>query len=204
MRRLSWIIILFVALAPHEARACQCGTRPDARTAAAKWSDVVISGTVVEVEPMKLRFRFGGRKTTVATSRVLLKIDRIWKGSTNGHLVLTQGITSCDYPHFQKGRRYLVFASTTKLGDDADAKTGWSANRCLPTQEVGTAANDLTQLGGGVAVNPPRGQHRERESWFGRTNRTLGLSGATIVALLAALALAWIMFYRRRSTGRTR
>ena len=199
MRRHSWIVIFFVALAAHEALACQCGTRPDGRTAAAKWSDVVISGTVVEMEPMTLRLRFGGRKITVAASHVLIEVDRIWKGSTNGHLVLTQGLTNCDYPHFQKGRRYLVFASSTKLGDDADAKTGWGASRCLPTQEVAMAAKDLAQVGDGVAVNPPRRQPRERESWL---RQTLGLSGATVVAFLAALALVWILIYRRRATGR--
>lgn len=174
MRRLTSISILLAMLGARNALACQCGTRPDARTAE-KWSDAVVAGTVVDVEPIKLRLRFSGRQTTVSTSRVVIEVDRIWKGSTNGHLVLTQGITNCDYAYFQTGRRYLVFASTTKLGDHADAKTGWIANRCLPTQKVRTTASELTQLGSGVAVNPPRRQQHKRESWFRRTCRALGL-----------------------------
>jgi hypothetical protein len=170
------IVVLVVVLAARDALACQCGTRPGPRAAAEKWSDIVITGTIVETEPMKMRLRLGGRQSTVSVSRVVIEVDRIWKGSTNGQLVLTQGVTNCDYPDFQPGRRYWVFASKIQLGDDADAKTGWSANRCLPTQEVGTAVNELTQLGQGVTVNAPRRAQRQRESWFRRACRALGLS----------------------------
>lgn len=177
MRQLpASVALIVVVLAACDALACQCGNRPNARAAAEKWSDIVITGTIVETEPMKLQLRLGGRKSTVSVSRVVIEVDRIWKGSTNGHLVLTQGVTNCDYVNFQMGGRYLVFASKIKLGDDGDSKTAWSANRCLPTQGVGTAANELIQLGSGVIVNAPRRPQRHSESWFRRTCRALGLS----------------------------
>jgi hypothetical protein len=174
MRRIVIILVLLVGLAADKAFACQCGNRPDARTAAAKWSDVVITGKVVEVESMTLEMWFLGRKTHVPVFRVVVQVDRIWKGSTDGYLVLIQGVTNCDYPYFEHGKRYLVFASLTKLGDDTGAKTAWSANRCLPTQEAKTAAGKLKQLGDGVTVNASPRRPRERENWLQRMLRAFG------------------------------
>jgi hypothetical protein len=174
MRIVLIVIVILVGRVAGETFACQCGNRPDARTAAEKWSDAVITGKVVEVEPMTLRMRFGERKTRLAVSRVVIQVDRIWKGSTDGYLVLMQGLTNCDYPYFESGKRYLVFAALTKLGDNAVAKTAWTANRCLPTQEAATAAGELKQLGDGVAVNAPPRRQREPETWFRRTLRWFG------------------------------
>lgn len=175
MKNVLIVLLILVGVIAGDAFACQCGYRPDVRTAAEEWSDAVITGKVVEVEPMTIRVRFGGRWTSLGVSRVTIQVDRIWKGSTNGYLVLTQGITNCDYPDFQAGRHYLVFASATKLGDDADAEMGWTANRCLPVAETTAALKDLKQLGDGVPVNPPHRRQWKSESWFQRICRVFGV-----------------------------
>ena len=143
------LLSLFLACsagASPTARLCSCVRgygRAHAKAmvkAALPRTDAVFIGSVVSVTdrtwPLPSR-----PSMIVRTLKVVLIVDRAWKGVLRDSVVIWTGTGSgdCGYP-FQVNERYLVFATAADSG-------AFSTGICTLTQPVATASEYVRALG---------------------------------------------------------
>jgi hypothetical protein len=125
--------------------ACQCGTIPPP-TQAAEQSVAVLAGTVVSIRETRVRIQMGDRNESVRASRVVVKPQRVWKGSAEADSIsLLTGLTNCEY-RFEGGATYLFYVEKSSQPGEI------TATICKPTKRYRDAAADLKELGPGELV----------------------------------------------------
>jgi hypothetical protein len=126
LRRQLLIVAVLTFLLPGMARACSCsGPRPMPFNLLLKESDAIFVGTVVDVE---------------GQARYIFSVSEAFAGTTGGEAVVYSDLPGfCDSPHFEKGKKYLVYAY---LASD----TTLHATVCGRTQLASRAEILLRQL----------------------------------------------------------
>lgn len=171
---------LLVVLAAGPASACSCAR--SGLGAQARAADLVVAGTVTDVDDGWWPGGSSTRDVTVAP-------DRVWRGRTpTGPVVLSAAAPDqgCGVD-LAEGRRYLLFLS--------GSAGGLTTNGCSGTRPVTGAALAAAdrRLGGGWAVDvPPEGP-----------GRTLG-PGARVAAGGGGLLLALVLVGAARRTASRR
>src|SRR5687768_5918085 len=113
MQRLLLILLLFtwILFIPEEARACSC-IEYNVPVCASYWrADAVFAGQLVEITPVE-------KKSDNQMPTVMLHfiVEQPFRGIAGDHVeVETLHGTSCDMK-FEKGERYLIYASREKEG----------------------------------------------------------------------------------------
>lgn len=167
-RRLAGLCIaaLVVASLPQLAAACSCIPTPPHEEALER-ADAVFTATAESVEN-GFRDTEWGRVPEV---RVVLRLDRVWKGGEPGEggptpasraladgerveLVTGSGGGDCGFP-FMTGETYLVYASETERGP-------LTAGICTRTRPFKGSDEELAILGPPVRVVSAAGETRER------------------------------------------
>lgn len=158
-------LLAVAAFSTSVVYGCQCGEKPTVAQAMER-AEVVATGTVRSLNPMPGSPGFSPR-------RVVLAVDRVWKGSGVRDLKLVVGSSTCDYVKFEAERDYLVFVERR---DDATMYV----SECLPNQLVSEAAALLPTLGTAVSV--------------GETGRARNKGVLLVVALVCALVLCAALY----------
>ena len=141
-RRGVWLAAAALAgliLAPALAAACSCAPPPPPREAL-KGSTAVFSGKVVEVkrhDDFRLAVEFAAEES--------------WKGiDARKVVVYTANNGAACGVNFEKGKRYLVYATEVPQGDEG--KKALSTNLCTRTAKLADAKEDLKDLGEGKKI----------------------------------------------------
>ncbi len=137
---LALMLNLFPVLSAQSVYACSCVATPPPRQALRE-AKAVFVGEVISKEIFEVTDKFG----THPVVRVKLAVSRMWKGIEGTEAIVhTSGYgPACGY-HFEKGKKYLVYAYSDrwKLGV---LETGI----CNRTREIEDAAKDLRAIGKG-------------------------------------------------------
>ena len=129
-----------VASLPSSAIACSC-ERPLTPSEAIESAVAVFSGKVIDDDA-----GFPWRK-------VKFSVERFWKGSLEENIIISTGSlgANCGYP-FEKGERYLVYASSENL---------LGTNSCSRTRPITYADEYLSILGKGQGLGKPMEEEEE-------------------------------------------
>ena len=172
------VSLLFALMSDTAAFACTCFATPSVEKSLLS-SDMVFSGQVVSQDyapiPMGDEESWDGFAFTFI-------VDQIWKGKPAARLVVAtgEGFGDCGY-QFQKGRSYIVYASTGE--DDGNLYT----SICSRTALIVEAAADFS------ALPEPKTTfiYVDRFNWVILASTGLG-------AFFAALCASWWIFYQRK------
>jgi len=149
--RQSAFVVLFSAAmvvgSVSDVFACQCGSIPAPREAAAK-SKAVVAAVVTGISEAKIPIDLDGRRDIVAAKRVKLRVQRVWKGAVSPTLHLITGVTNCDF-NFRVGRTFLIYVEPVTHSPE-----NLTATICKPTKLYRDAKRDLVALGPGKAIRP--------------------------------------------------
>lgn len=140
MNRIVLMATSFLLLGASSVLACSC--MPGTPESYLENANAVFSGKVIDIIEQT-------PNSTVSSElpeakRVIFEVSQVWKGKNKKQLVVTtaQSSAACGY-YFQKGQRYLVYAS----GKSAKLQTGL----CSGTKDLSEAQADLAVLGRGKA-----------------------------------------------------
>ncbi|MCG7344509.1 hypothetical protein MHZ92_10210 [Sporosarcina sp. ACRSL] len=136
------MMVIFLLWKPLDASACSCMMPPPPEDAMNE-ADAVFTGEVVEVIENGKLIRGSGKT-------VHFKVDKAWKGTDDSEMVITTGFGGgdCGIP-FEKGQKYLVYASTS----DMYVSNTLSTTICHRTTEIAYATEDLNAIGEGQEVS---------------------------------------------------
>lgn len=185
------LIMAFVLIRPAPASACTCEyVAPlDALTRA----DAVVAGRVVSVAEPPAWPHLGDRfpfvyfaPTPGEPILVTLAVDTVWKGLPEAQITVISQHPATDMcaAHFPIGSKFLIYAM----------RDGDSLRRafCQRVVDLRLAADDLAQLGPGVAPAQPAQAPAPRPVvWL--------LPGLLLIGLL--VVLVWQGLRRRRARG---
>ncbi len=131
---------LFPAFFAQGVYACSCAATPAPRQAL-KEAKAVFAGEVISKESFEATDKFGSQPVV----RVKFSVGRVWKGVAGAEaVVLTSGYEpACGY-HFEKGKKYLVYAYPDRWG-----LGGLETGICNRTRGLAEAARDLRAIGKG-------------------------------------------------------
>ena len=142
MKKIALVLTLslFPAFFAQDVYACSCATTPPPRKALRE-AKAVFVGEVISKEVFEVTGNFGAQEVV----RVKFAVSRVWKGVAGAEaVVLTSGYEpACGY-HFEKGKKYLVYAYPDRWG-----LAGLETGICNRTRGLAEAARDLRAIGKG-------------------------------------------------------
>ena len=144
MRRLNLMLraiplVAVLSVTGQNAKACQCGTVPDA-LGATKTAVIVFTGVVTKTHKVAVIVTLDGKEQKVKATNVYFRVDRVWKGAVKRETVVSSNVSDCDY-RFEVGKEYLVYAE-----DSTWRPSPW-ASKCLRTRLLADAREDVSTLG---------------------------------------------------------
>jgi hypothetical protein len=158
MKKIFLIAASVLVLNSHPASACSC--LPTTPQQSFKNSGTVFAGRVIDVvDPSERRPEVS---RPLLGFKVIFEVSQVWKGKVEKQqVVLTSSSSaSCGYS-FEKGKEYLVYAST----QGTQLETGL----CSGTKPLANARPDLAVLGRGKAPTPQRSStsllQRSQQLW---------------------------------------
>lgn len=185
------LITAFVLIRPAPASACTCAYV--APLDALARADAVVAGRVVSVAEPPAWPRLGDQfpflyftPTPGEPIVVTLAVDTVWKGPPQAQIIVISQHPATDMcaAHFLPGDAFLIYA----------IRDGESLRRefCQRVVDLRLAADDLAQLGPGVAPAQPAHVPAARPvAWL--------LPGLLLLGLL--VLLVWQRLRRRRAQG---
>ena len=131
------LILLYCALLPPRASACDCGD-PGPPCKAFANTPTVFAGRVIKIATISLKAQSGDR---YEDHLILLEVERSYRGSVGktGEVVTGSGGSDCGYD-FREGEHYLVYAYPHP--ESGELYTGI----CQRTRPISEAGDDLDYL----------------------------------------------------------
>jgi|TARA_R110002124_G_scaffold83894_5_gene219156 hypothetical protein len=129
-------VFTFLSLMPVIAQACSCAG-PGSPAAAMERARAVFTGHVRVV-----------KNTADNTDRVMIDVDKIWKGDPGKEFILGLPRHGCAYWNFEDQKDYLIYADKSWDKDNPD---GYSVTMCSRTKPLEKARIEIRYLDAAVA-----------------------------------------------------
>lgn len=130
-------VFTLLFLMPAVAQACSCAG-PGSPAEAMEKARAVFAGKVTQM----------AKNTSGYADRIIIRVDKIWKGSPGKEFVIGLPRHGCAYWNFEDQKDYLIYAHKSWDKDDPD---GYSVTMCSRTKPLDKARIETRYLDAAVA-----------------------------------------------------